>query len=748
MALARRLSAPFGAHVPERQRDDRLVSRGLVVESGPQHRARHALRAAEQLSRAVVEGLEEGVVVTSSELRAVSWNPAALVILGLDADAIQGLVAPFVEDGDLTYAGGTPVTEKDNPVIQAVRDASSARALLRRVTSTGEQWVTLVARPIASRPGTRGGMVCTFADVTATVAVERSLREERDRAERYLEVASTLVVVLDHLGAIELINRQGCELLGFEESEIIGCDWFTLVVPEGDRLAARLGFIRLVSGVEPPAEAVETAIRTKAGEDRKIAWRNAILRDDTGHIVSVLRSGEDVTERRAAEAQVTHLAYHDGLTGLPNRTLLEEQLGRDTARSLRAGSALALLYFDLDDFKLVNDSLGHAAGDAVLCETARRVSELTRAGDLLCRQGGDEFLLLLSCDDATDAEQVAREAGARICEALEPPFEVHDAEFHIGASIGAALYPEHAEDSESLLKRADAAMYQAKRMGGRAVAFYEEDANDSRRRLSLTSRLRRAIAGGELRLHFQPICRPADGTVHSLEALVRWQDPEEGLVAPGVFIPVAEQTGLIDAVSEWVLEELCGQASIWAAAGRHPVLTFNISPRQAQRADLAASIVGRIDAYGLDRSQFCVELTETAVLSDERRHGSLLDELHAAGLPVAIDDFGSGHSSLARLRDLPVGVLKVDRSFLRAGQEDQRSTAIVAAILELSAALGMTTIVEGVERRDQLEFLVERGCPLVQGFLLGRPAPAEEIELARLPRAPRAAIVDGAVTAP
>ena len=704
------------------------MSRGLVVESGPQHRARQALRAAEHLSRAVVEGLEEGVVVTNRELRAVSWNASALEILQLDAAAIRGLPAPFVPDGRLTDANGLPVTREDNPVTRALGDAGRTRALLRRTTSAGEQWLTLLAQPISTGPGPLGGMVCTFADVTSTVRVERSLREERDRAQRYLEVASTLVVVLDHRGEIELINRQGCELLGFDEDEIIGKDWFTTVVPDADRLDARLAFARLSSGVEPPADSLETVIRTSAGEDRKIAWRNAVLRDDSGRIVSVLRSGEDVTERRAAEAQVAHLAYHDALTGLPNRALLEEQLGRDLASARRRQGALALLYFDLDDFKLVNDSLGHSAGDVVLRETAQRVSDLTRAGDMLCRQGGDEFLLLLNCDGGRDAEQAAREAGERICEALERPFRIHEAEFHVGASIGAALFPEHADDTESLLKHADAAMYQAKSKGGDTVAIYQESDNDSRRRLSLTSRLRHAVTNGELCLHYQPICAVDGGGLHSLEALVRWEHPEDGLVPPASFIPVAEQTGMIETISEWVIDELCRQAAVWAAAGRRPTLNFNISPRQSRRTDLVSSIVERIDAHGLDRGQFCVELTETTVLSDERRHRSLLAEFSEAGLPVAIDDFGAGHSSLARLRDLPVDVLKVDRSFLGRVPEDERSAAIVAAILELSAALGMTTVVEGVEQPDQLQFLIDLGCPLVQGYLLGRPVPAHQLE--------------------
>ncbi|MEA2481928.1 MAG: hypothetical protein QOJ07_3850, partial [Thermoleophilaceae bacterium] len=422
MGLVRSLGAPFGERERSGRRDGGLVSRGVVVESGPQHRTRQALRAAEQLSRAVVEGLEEGVIVTGADLRAVSWNASAQVILGVATEELKGAAAPFVPGGALTGEDGAELTAESNPVREALASGGSVRAVLRLRRGRETRWITLLARPIAGRPAAATGVVCTFADVTATVEAERNLRDERDRAQRYLEVASTLVVVLDERGRVELMNRQGCELLGFDEQEIIGRDWFTTVVPADGRLNARLAFTRLVSGVEAPSEAVESVVRTRLGEDRKIAWRNAILTDESGRIVSVLRSGEDVTERRLAEAQVAHLAYHDVLTGLPNRAMLEDQLGRDLARARRTGQPLALLYFDLDDFKLVNDSLGHSAGDEVLRETARRVSELTRAGDMLCRQGGDEFLLLLNCASSDDAEAVAREAGERIAEALERPF--------------------------------------------------------------------------------------------------------------------------------------------------------------------------------------------------------------------------------------------------------------------------------------------------------------------------------------
>jgi len=687
----------------------------------------------EQLSRVVVEGLEEGVVVTDAGLRALAWNHSALRILGLSTGEMRGAVAPFQPDLRITDLEGESLAPGRSLAGLAQTRRKSVRGIaVRRRADGADQWLEVHARPIDRDRTQPTGVVVTFEDTTARVETQRRLMEERDRAQRYLDVAGTLVIVLDVEGHVELVNRQGCALLGFSERELLGRDWINAVVPPADRPAARAAFGRLVAGQEPPADAAESFVRTASGADRKIAWRDSLLHDDDGRVVALLRSGDDVTERRRAEAQAAYLAYHDPLTGLPNRTHLEEQLTRDVIRARRLGAAIALLYFDLDDFKLINDSFGHAAGDELLRETARRLSGIVRAGDVLARSGGDEFLMLMHCATAQDAADGAQLAAQRIVAALEPPFRIADAEFHVGASIGIALFPEDASDAPVLLTHADSAMYTAKRSGGRAIAVYRPQAGDARARLSLTTRLRRAITGGDLRLHYQPITSLRDGRVHAVEALVRWEDPDHGLIAPGDFIPIAEETGLIDPLGDWVVDELCAQGARWAQAGLRPQLTFNLSPRQLRRDDLVASIADRIAAHGLPAGQLCAELTESAVMSDAHRHRSLLDELHEAGLAIAIDDFGAGHSSLARLRDLPVQVLKVDRSFLARVPEDRGSAEIVGAILALAGALDMATIVEGIETDEQLRFLREQGCPYGQGYLLGRPVPAGELAPALL----------------
>jgi diguanylate cyclase (GGDEF)-like protein len=433
-----------------------------------------------------------------------------------------------------------------------------------------------------------------------------------------------------------------------------------------------------------------------------------------------------LTDARNFEDAV-HQAFHDSLTGLPNRALLAEHLELALARARRTASAVALLYVDLDDFKLVNDSLGHAAGDQLLCQIAMRLQDRRRETDLLARQSGDEFLLLLS-DVKGDPVASAHTAAEGILQALSRPFTISGTDFHIGASVGVGVFPRDANDAEELLRHADAAMYQAKARGRNTVAIYSGEAHQSRERLSLSTRLRRAIERDELVLHWQPIVDPRDGLLRKAEALVRWDDPSRGLVPPIEFIPFAEDTGLIDDVGEWVLEALCRQRLAWQAQGLDPQVTFNVSPRELRRTVFAEHLRSRLGAHGLDPSRVTVEVTESAAMGDFGVTEPVLRDLADAGFKVAIDDFGAGYSSLSRLRDLPVQMLKIDRSFLRDVPGRTEATAVVTAILELAAALGMETVAEGVESPAQREFLIERGCTYGQGFLLGRPAPARDLE--------------------
>jgi diguanylate cyclase (GGDEF)-like protein len=426
-----------------------------------------------------------------------------------------------------------------------------------------------------------------------------------------------------------------------------------------------------------------------------------------------------------AEARLAHLAYHDALTGLPNRAQLADRLERALDRAADTG-AIVLLSIDLDDFKLVNDGLGHAAGDELLRQIAVRLDGVRRSADLLARQGGDEFILLVELPRRDDAAVTAAAIGQRISEALEPPFAIADAELRIGASIGAALYPRDAGEAETLHRHADSAMYRAKENGG-GFAAYRPGATDPLARLSMAAALRGGLSQNAFSLHYQPVFRLPTLEMMGVEALIRWEDPVRGPIMPAEFIPVAEKTGVIHALGDWVLEEVCRHVRAWDAEGLRPNIGVNISPRQLQRPNFAGDFADTVAAAGMDPRRVILELTESAWMLEASRTLSVLEQLTGAGFAVALDDFGAGYSSLSRLRRLPVGVIKIDRSFLVDLPSDPQAAAVVEAILALATACGCDVVCDGVETDAQLRFLCDRGCRLAQGHALGRPQPVAEI---------------------
>ena len=551
------------------------------------------------------------------------------------------------------------------------------------------------------------------------------LKRERDRAQRYLDIAGTMIVVLDRRGRVSLVNRRVCDVLGWAEDELVGRDWFELATPEADRAFTRALFERVVSEEGELLGYYESPVVTHRGQERLIAWNNTLVRDEDGSVTGTLSSGEDVTERRLAQEQIVYLAYHDQLSGLPNRALLADRLADAVARAERENGSAALLCLDLDDFKLVNDSLGHRLGDDLLGAVARRLEGITRHGDFLARAGGDEFFLLLH-DLPADADGPAVAAAQRIADAFASPFEIAGAEFHISASVGISLYPRDADNADELLRHADAAVYQAKRSSRAGFALYEPDEGDPLERLSLTARLHRALAQEQLLLHWQPIYSLASGQPVGVEALVRWEDPDRGLVSPAEFIPAAEHSGLIEPIGEWVIDHVARQAADWRRLGLTPRISLNASPRELHRPEYPSIVAELLAARGVPPSQVLVEVTESAAMDDAHRGRRAVGELAGLGVGLAIDDFGEGFSSLSRLRQMPVEQLKIDRSFMREVPDSAGGAAVITAIIHLAEALGREVVAEGVETEAQRRFLIEQGCPLAQGFHLAPPLPAAE----------------------
>ncbi len=433
----------------------------------------------------------------------------------------------------------------------------------------------------------------------------------------------------------------------------------------------------------------------------------------------------DITERKAAEARIHHLAHHDALTNLPNRMLLQDRLDQAILQSRRSRRHAAVLFIDLDRFKLINDTLGHDVGVGLLSQVARRCQEVVRDTDTVARQGGDEFVIVLpELEHAQDATVVAR----KLLEVLGRPYRLGAHELTVTASIGIAVYPEDGRNASVLLRNADAAMYGAKADGRNAFQFYSSDLNTaSLGELLLENQLRGALDRNELLLHFQPKVGAESGRISGAEALLRWQHPELGLLGPGRFVPAAEESGLIVPIGEWVLRRACRQLRAWLDAGHEPVsVAVNLSAQQFAHQDIVALVRNTLAETGLPPELLELELTETMLMRDVERTIEVLARLRALGVKLSIDDFGTGYSSLAYLKLFNVDVLKIDRSFVNDIRSDGADGKIAAAVIALAHSLGQQVVAEGVETEYQRDFLARHRCDQFQGYLFGRPVPADE----------------------
>jgi diguanylate cyclase len=477
----------------------------------------------------------------------------------------------------------------------------------------------------------------------------------------------------------------------------------------------------------------ELRIRDARGGIRWFATTIVSTTEADGRIRHVRGAMLDVTARRDAESRAQRLASRDDLTGLPNRSAFIEEVGRAIGEARVRGSRFALLFLDLDGFKEINDSLGHDAGDDLLRQVARRIRACLRQADRLARFGGDEFLVLIDpARGRRDVETVTR----KILKAVATPLELDGLMATVSASIGIAMYPDDGHDAAPLLKNADAAMYQAKQDGRNAMCFYAPRINASlREKVALINDLRAAVARGELGLAYQPIVDGTDGRLLGIEALARWEHPVRGTVPPGVFVPLAEETGLIGTIGAFVLARACAQMVDWdarftpgtpvRAAIDRPYLSVNVSPVQLRDDGFVRALRGLLTSVRLAPDRLQLELTEGTVMEDPARAARVLGELNAIGVRIALDDFGTGYSSLAYLRTFPIDCIKIDRVFVGDLGRDDRHEPIVPAIVAIAHSLGAVVVAEGVETPLQCEALLERGCQRMQGYLFSRPLPAE-----------------------
>ncbi|HLL75055.1 MAG TPA: PAS domain S-box protein [Pyrinomonadaceae bacterium] len=624
--------------------------------------------------------------------------------------------------------------------IRDIRPPDEVPALIERLMSPGEASVVTAPRMHRKKDGTLisveisahklfvGGRECRVVlahDVTQRVRAEDALRESEERYRELLENANDIVYTHDLRGNFTSLNKTGERVTGYTREEACAMNIASVVVPEHLPLARQM--LTRKGGAE--STRYELEITAKDGRRVPLEISTRLIMQD-GAAVGVQGIARDITERRQADERLRHIAFHDTLTGLPNRALFTEHLRRAVESARRDPARLfAVLFLDLDRFKVINDSLGHTVGDQMLVALARRLENCLRANDSVARLGGDEFAILLNAIDcAADATRVAE----RIQQELAHPFTLSGHEVFAYGSIGIALSTTGYANEEDILRDADTVMYRAKALGRPYEVF--DSAMHARvvSQMRLENDLRRAVERREFRVFYQPIVSLSTGRITGLEALARWQHPERGLIAPGEFIPVAEEMGLIVSVGQQVIEEACRRMSAWH--GLSPLhaglkLSVNLSGRQFAQPDLFERIERVVAATGLDPRCLQLEITESVVMENARTITAMIDELRELGVELAIDDFGTGYSSLAYLHRFPVKTLKIDRSFIgRTGGDRAGDDEIVRTIILLARNMGKDVVAEGVETAEQLARLRQLGCAYGQGYLFARPQDAAATE--------------------
>jgi diguanylate cyclase (GGDEF)-like protein/PAS domain S-box-containing protein len=565
------------------------------------------------------------------------------------------------------------------------------------------------------------GTLAAVTDITERKQAEESLQRSASEYRDLFEKANdAILIVRPEDQTILEANRKACETYGLPHDEIVGMSLksFTRDVYRSEEQIRRI----LRDG---SAENFETVHFSRDGTPIDLLVSSSLVdyRGGTA-ILSVCR---DITESKRAKVQIERLAYHDALTNLPNRTRFADRLEIALSQARTEGRHLAILFLDLDRFKVVNDSLGHKVGDLLLQKAANRLAQLIRGGDTLARLGGDEFIILLSrIDNDEDASRVAQ----KILQLFKKPFVLGDRELFVSASIGISIYPHHGEDRETLVKNADIAMYRAKQEGRDNFQVHtSRHTHDAITRLALETDLRKGLENGVFPVYFQPLINIETGKIVGTEALARWRHPLRGLMRPADFIPIAEETGLIVPLGARILREACRQTRRWHTEGSPDLrLSVNLSARQFHQQDLVRQIAEVLEATGIPANQLELEITESIAMQNVEVNVVTLRQLKDLGIRITIDDFGTGYSSLSYLKKFPIDTIKIDQSFVRDVTTDANDAAIVRAAIVMAHELKLNVIAEGVETREQLEFLKRRHCDEMQGYFFSEPLTGDGFE--------------------
>ncbi len=672
------------------------------------------------LDRSILETAGEGIVSLDARGSLTYVNPAAAELLGALPKDLLG------RDARDFWVQSNCYPQVDNwskLPIQQIMDGdiqlSSGTAAFKRSDDT-QFPVEFLARPLIVSSSLKG-IVLTFHDITEKLEGRRAL-EESESQFRELSENSLVGVYVIQEDIFTYVNPRLAEIFGYKREEIIGkMGPLDLSSPES-RTGVKTNVEKRISG---EVESIHYMIRGLRKDGTKIdveLFGNRSLYHGTPGVIGTLL---DITSRIDAEGQIQYQAYYDTLTGLPNRRLFNDRLDHALKTADRQDQKLALLCLDLDRFKQVNDSLGHETGDALLRSVCARIQNTIHDNDTLARLGGDELAIVL---ERIEGVEMAAAISAQVLALFEKPFDVGPHKLFIAASMGISIYPEDGETGANLVKHADAAMYTAKKQGGAAYEFYRPAMTASSAEwLELETALRRAVEQKQLRLYFQPQVDLRSGKIIGAEALVRWLHPDKGLISPIKFIPIAEATGQIVEVGDWVIKEACRHLRNWQADGLTiEQLAINLSGVQVVRGDVVDSLRQAIEETGIDPSMLELEITENSIMEYTEDVQGVLLSLRNLGVSLAIDDFGTGYSSLSYLKQLPIDKLKIDRSFVMGIPEDTSDIAIIKAVISLGNVLGLEIVAEGVEKPSQRNIILENGCHIGQGYLFSPPLPAEE----------------------
>ncbi len=680
-----------------------------------------ALQRQTAILHSVFVSLSEGVVVVDANGTLIHHNPAAWRILGAWLETFSEPLSAISSEED-------PRASLRALLSRALRGEAVDGHEVYLPDAADGQWLNVSARPLHSDSGTITGGVMVVRDISASKRAELALRESEERYALAARGANDGLWDWDLRTNQIYYSPRWKSMLGYDEHDL-GTDpaeWFERVHPDDrEQLEIHLEahFRRLITNFQH-----EYRIRASDHSYRWMLCRGLAVWDENGVATRIVGSQTDITDRKRAEERLLHDALHDGLTGLPNRMLFLDRLKHAITRSRRnQGNSFAVVFLDLDRFKVINDSLGHSAGDALLEAIARRLEQSLRPGDTAARLGGDEFAILLEdIGDGATALAIAE----RIQQVIATPLHLNDREMYTTASIGITLYQPGYDSATDMIRDADTAMYHAKMRGKAcAVLFNPTMHAAAMEQLQLETALRWAIERNELRLHYQPIVDLKTQKIEGFEALLRWEHPQRGLLHPEEFIAIAEETGLIVRIGWWVLREACRQVKIWQQnipGAERLWVTVNLSARQLVQPEVAQIVLGTLDEFELPAHALKIEITETALVNSNQETREQLARLRAAGIKICIDDFGTGYSSLSYLQRLPVDILKIDRSFVQSIEDTSSQSAIVGNIIALAHVLGLDAVAEGTETPAQLQRLRELHCTYGQGWLFSKPLNAGE----------------------